>query len=203
MRRATALVRSDRPIAGHHFAVLNRAPRLGEDVAAIGFPLALPLSVTRGSVSGSGRTVPIEGVNRTNLVQTDAAVNPGNSGGPLITSGGNVIGLIDLGTNEANGLAFAVSARVAGPLFQSWRAAPQPISAPSCGVPPVEAAPASTPDTSSTPDGLLTYSGARFSIDYPSNFDVRTAEVDKGGYYDTTIEGGNGYMIRIDEDPSA
>jgi len=97
---------------------------LGDDVAAIGFPLALPLTVTRGSVSGMDRTIPIDGLRRRTLIQTDAAVNPGNSGGPLITDNGAVVGLVDLGTTQANGLAFAVSSQVARPLVQAWQAAP-------------------------------------------------------------------------------
>jgi hypothetical protein len=132
--RDVALVRSSRPISGHNFRFAARAPRVGEDVAAIGFPLALPLTVTRGSVSGLDRTIPIGGVNRKRLVQTDAAVNPGNSGGPLITDDGLVVGLVDLKADpdEASGLAFAVSADVASPLLAAWRSAPQPVSAARC-----------------------------------------------------------------------
>jgi len=61
--RDLALVRSDTPIAGYRFKLAARAPNLGEDVAALGFPLGLPLTVTRGSVSGSDRTIPIDGMN--------------------------------------------------------------------------------------------------------------------------------------------
>jgi serine protease Do len=135
-------VRVSAPISGYVFRLVSRSPRLGEAVAAFGFPLGLPLTVTRGSVSGLDRSIPIEGFVRRRLVQTDAAVNPGNSGGPLIsTKTGDVLGLVDLGTSEANGLAFAVSALVAQPLLQAWRAAPQTIAAASCGStsPPVAA----------------------------------------------------------------
>src|SRR6266536_551215 len=77
----------------------SHAPSLGEDVIAVGYPLGLPLTVTKGAVSGLKRTIPIQGVRRLRLIQTDAAVNPGNSGGPLIsTATGEMIGLIDLGS---------------------------------------------------------------------------------------------------------
>lgn len=204
--RDLALVRTDRVVAGHHFTLVSRKPRLGEDVAAIGFPLALPLTVTRGSISGMDRTIPIDGIKRRSLVQTDAAVNPGNSGGPLITDAGAVVGLIDLGTSDANGLAFAVSSQVAGPLLQAWRAAPQPISAAACAspaAPSAQAAAAPPPggNASTTASSVQTYPGMNFSIDYPSSFAVVSAEANKGTYFDTTIESGN-YLIRVDENPT-
>lgn len=68
--RDLALVRTNTPIHGYAFHINGRAPRLGEEVVALGFPLGLPLSATRGVVSGSDRTVPIEGMKRRGLVQT-------------------------------------------------------------------------------------------------------------------------------------
>jgi hypothetical protein len=144
--RDLALLRTSTPIEGYHFAISSRAPRLAEGVAVLGFPLDLPLSVSTGLVSGSDRTVAIDGINRRHLIQTDAAVNPGNSGGPLIsTSTGEVIGLVDLKNIEASGLAFAVSGQVAAPLLVGWNVAPQPLAATTCqsALPPV-AAPAQT-----------------------------------------------------------
>ena len=99
--RDLALLRLKKPAKGYVFRFSRRAPRLGEEVVAIGFPLGLPLTVTRGTVSGLGRTISIEDVKRRALVQTDAAVNPGNSGGPLLsTATGDVVGLVDLGSIE-------------------------------------------------------------------------------------------------------
>jgi hypothetical protein len=122
---------------GYDFVLEKRAPELGEDVAVLGFPLGLPLSVSRGLVSGADRTVPIDGIKRRRLVQTDAAVNHGNSGGPLISlENGKVVGLVDIGTTQANGLAFAVSSQVAQPLLNAWAVSPQPIVAAGCEVEP-------------------------------------------------------------------
>jgi hypothetical protein len=68
------------------------------------------------------------------LIQTDAAVNPGNSGGPLVLlPSGKVIGLVDLGSLRANGIAFAVSGGVAAKLMDAWKVAPQPLPAAGCG----------------------------------------------------------------------
>ena len=132
--RDLALLRTSQAIGGYRFTLSDHAPELGESVAALGFPLGLPLTVTRGSVSGLNRTIPIEGIRRRRLVQTDAAVNRGNSGGPLLSAdSGQVVGLVDLGTTEANGLAFAVSSEVARTLIRAWQLAPQPVSQPACG----------------------------------------------------------------------
>jgi S1-C subfamily serine protease len=131
--RDLALLRAKKPIKGYAFGFAGKAPRLGEEVGAIGFPLGLPLTVTRGSVSGLGRIIPIGGVKRRHLVQTDAAVNHGNSGGPLLSAEtGEVVGLVDLGTNAAQGVAFAVSAEVASPLLKAWATAPQPPAKATC-----------------------------------------------------------------------
>jgi serine protease Do len=154
--RDVALVRTSKPIRGYVFKIARRPPALGERVAAFGFPFGLPLTVTQGSVSGLDRAIPIDNITRRHLVQTDAAVNPGNSGGPLVTTDTHeVVGLVDLGTNQANGLAFAVSASVARPLLQAWKATPQPIADASCGGSSLQAAspaasPASAPDPTDT-----------------------------------------------------
>ncbi len=78
----------------------------GQQVIAIGSPEALENSVTEGIVSGVNRQLD----NYVGLIQTDAAINHGNSGGPLINVYGQVIGLNTLGVrdNNAQGLNFAI-----------------------------------------------------------------------------------------------
>ena len=128
-----ALLLTDEPLHGDILRLADRQPQLGEEVAAIGFPLGLPLSVTQGAVSGLNRSIPINGYDRQNLIQTDAAVNPGNSGGPLISiNTGDVVGLVDLRTDMANGLGFAVSSSVALREFAGWNNKRQPVHALSC-----------------------------------------------------------------------
>lgn len=132
--RDIALIRTDQPVRGYVFQLEGGAPRLGEEVGALGFPLGLPLTVTKGSVSGLDRTIAIEGTQRRKLVQTDTALNPGNSGGPLIALGsGNVVGLVDAGNTEANGIAWAVNSKVAAAFIEAWKTSPQPVSGPTCG----------------------------------------------------------------------
>ena len=208
--RDLALVRTSRPIRGHRFKLSPKAPQLGEDVAAVGFPLGLPLSVTRGSVSGSGRTIPIDGFKRQKLIQTDAAVSPGNSGGPLLrTDDAAVVGLLDLDATVADGIAFAVSAEVARPLLEAWKVAPQPVSAATCDLydePDTYVAP--TPEEEEpAPDAsdYATYSGSHFNIFYPSYWDIETSDLDKGAYIDTTIRSPDdqSIMLRVDVTPEA
>jgi S1-C subfamily serine protease len=66
---------------------------LGETVLAVGNPLGYGLSVSRGIVSATKRTVTVDEVDYKDLIQTDAAINPGNSGGPLIDIGGKLVGV--------------------------------------------------------------------------------------------------------------
>ncbi|MEK6872465.1 MAG: trypsin-like peptidase domain-containing protein [Nanoarchaeota archaeon] len=78
---------------------------IGEKVIAIGNPLGLSFSVSEGIVSGKNR------VGENNLpayIQTDAALNPGNSGGPLINTGGKVIGINNFKVQGGEGLGFAL-----------------------------------------------------------------------------------------------
>ena len=160
--RDLALLRLKKPISGYRLQFATRPPRLGEEVAALGYPLGLPLSVSRGTVSGLARTVPIDNLKRRALIQTDAAVNHGNSGGPLLSvTTGEVVGLVDLGSTEVNGIAFAVSGVVASALVQAWRAAPQPHPLEKC--PELEVAP---PSPSARSVGVpARYSGPFTSVD--------------------------------------
>ncbi len=70
--------------------------RPGDEVVAVGFPFGIGPSVSAGVISGLGREYQSVAGERilTNLIQFDAAVNPGNSGGPLITTEGEVIGIV-------------------------------------------------------------------------------------------------------------
>ena len=88
---------------------------VGDEVVAVGNPFAILNSVTAGVISGLGRDYksPDLGTTLKNLIQFDAAVNPGNSGGPLINRYGEVVGIITAlfnptGTNVFIGIGFAV-----------------------------------------------------------------------------------------------
>ncbi len=94
-------------------ATLGGAVTVGSDVVAMGNPLGLRDSTTTGIVSGLNRTTKTKAGSLSGLIQFDAAVNPGSSGGPLLNSDGVVVGVVvsiaDPGDDEAfAGIGFAV-----------------------------------------------------------------------------------------------
>ena len=92
---------------------------VGSTVYAIGNPLGLfTSSVSRGIISGLDRTITIDGVSMT-LMQTDAAVNPGNSGGGLFNAEGELIGVVNAKTAsvDVEGLGFAIPIDSAKPII--------------------------------------------------------------------------------------
>src|ERR687884_450922 len=91
----------------------SSAVRPGEQVIAIGNPFGLSGTITTGIVSQKGRLLPDPdtGFSLPNMIQTDAAVNPGNSGGPLLNTQGQVIGMntaIFSSTGVYSGVGFAI-----------------------------------------------------------------------------------------------
>ncbi|MGZ6345465.1 MAG: trypsin-like peptidase domain-containing protein [Candidatus Limnocylindrales bacterium] len=101
---------------------------IGQAVIAIGTPLGeFNNTVTTGIVSALDRTVDVENEHLSGLIQTDAALNPGNSGGPLLDASGQVIGVATATTSSAEGISFAIPINVAKP-FLADALAGRPIS---------------------------------------------------------------------------
>lgn len=105
---AVLRVRADGPLPG---LPLGRSDdlMLGEPVIAIGDAAALPFTVSRGIVSGLLRSTATERVFLPSMVQTDAAISGGNSGGPLINALGQQIGVVTSRKDGAENIAFAIT----------------------------------------------------------------------------------------------
>jgi len=108
-----AIIRSNISIPYLPIAESNNL-NVGEDVIAVGTPLSLILkhSFTKGIVSALNRTLQVETSGglayMDNLIQHDASLNPGNSGGPLINTSGEVVGINTLKISGGEGIGFAI-----------------------------------------------------------------------------------------------
>jgi S1-C subfamily serine protease len=111
-----AVLMADRPPEVIVPAVLGSSSALhvGDEAFAVGHPLGLTGSLSAGVISGLGRAIPIgNGQTLRGLIQFDAAVNRGNSGGPLLNRDGQVIGIVTALANPSEqgyfiGIGFAV-----------------------------------------------------------------------------------------------
>ena len=81
----------------------SNAVAVGDDVIAIGNALNLEggVTVTRGIISALGRSIDVEGGHLSNLIQTDAAISSGNSGGPLVNAAGDIVGMNTAGATSS------------------------------------------------------------------------------------------------------
>ncbi|MFC6730096.1 S1C family serine protease, partial [Natronoarchaeum mannanilyticum] len=117
-----AVALDDLPDGVEPLALAEEPAVVGREVVAIGSPYSLDGTVTTGIVSGVDRSIPAPtGFRIPDGIQTDAAVNPGNSGGPLVSLDGGVLAVINSGggDNIAFGIAALDARRVVPELIES------------------------------------------------------------------------------------
>ena len=119
---------------GYPYCTLGNAKkvRVGESVVAIGNPLSMQFerTVTAGIISAVGRSISIENDEgemgyMEDLIQTDAAINSGNSGGPLLNEAGEVVGINTIKVSSAEGMGFAVPINVCVPVIERLKSVGQ------------------------------------------------------------------------------
>jgi S1-C subfamily serine protease len=147
------LLHSDGAIPGSYIPLASDDPPVGDRVAAIGFPLGGGLTMTQGSVSALGQSIVVNNTQLAGLVQTDTALNPGNSGGPLLGLDGRASGIVDALNTQANATGYAISPKYAITEVDHWLVSPENHPLPLCASPnPLGSGPATpTPSAPSSP----------------------------------------------------
>lgn len=132
--RDVALLRTSTKLPGATLPLSATPAAVGMPVAALGFPGGDDLTMTQGTVSAVDREIEDEGagIKLEGIVQTDTALNPGNSGGPLVTKAGYAVGIVVAGRTNAENTGYAVGSGYVAPLVDGWRSSSSSIPLTQC-----------------------------------------------------------------------
>lgn len=117
-----ALVQLAATVTGEPLTVAEQAAGVGTAVAALGYPYGEPLGMTQGAVTAADLRVSVDGEDRFGMFRTDAALNPGNSGGPVVTIEGDVVGVADAGSWGVAGDGYAIGHETLAATLAAWQA---------------------------------------------------------------------------------
>jgi S1-C subfamily serine protease len=116
---------TDPPDYATQLPLVEEEPPIGTEIVAIGNPFGLEETISSGIISGTNRSMDVDyntrgGFSIPDAIQTDAALNPGNSGGPLLSLNGSVVGVVRAGRgdNIGFGISAALTRRVATALIE-------------------------------------------------------------------------------------
>lgn len=129
-----ALIRTTSSLPGHVLMLAHREPGIGVQVGLVGYGSDTTLRTVAGVIRRVGQAISEAGQSRQGLMRTDAAVSPGDAGGPVLATDGSVVGMVDTGLG-AGTVGYVVPATKAASLVARWEKNPAPPSAPSCATP--------------------------------------------------------------------
>jgi hypothetical protein len=184
--RELALLRLQQPLDGHVFSFAGAAPGVGTSVFALGYPGGKPLSQTGGTVSGLDRRRDVDDHEVDGMLQFDAAIAGGNSGGPVIDAAGRVVGLSEAVQTDEQNTNYAVSGRDAAAFVSEHRHTSRSVDVASCDdagawVQRLVTVDSSAADAWDIAAWLSTYFGAIDSGDYDSAWTGMTRRM-RGSY---------------------
>ena len=133
-----ALLKTDTPLTGHQFTFTAEDPAEGTEVGVLGYPLGENFTFDSGRINGLNRQngPGFKGVGH--ILQTNTVINGGNSGGPLVTLDGNVVGIVrstrigffnngELVKHDFEGTNYVNSGAFAKTLVEAWLESPAPV----------------------------------------------------------------------------
>ena len=195
--RDIALLRSDIPLGDQTFELQEFDYTTGDQIFAIGFPRGLDASLTTGVISN--REVEFDFMPFSRFIQVDAPLNPGNSGGPVFNEAGDVIGIVDWGISESQGLNFAIAVSSVDRVIGDWVGNEEAFTG-GCGNAVDSPVPGPSTAVTTAPAAQRVFAD-HFSFELPSGYVVVDLDKDVGYGLRTRLEGPGDAFIHIENSP--